>query len=124
MSRLENVAAQKDSLWGLSEYDGRHVMILVSKPEFLADILHHELFHMIESARIADLSTHDQEWESANPIGFSYGTVPSSSEAGKARPAGFVRRYAARSRRGDRVARRRRVADRVTVHGQLIQVLR
>jgi hypothetical protein len=102
--RLENIAAQKDTMGGLSEYDGRHVMILVSKPEFLADILHHELFHMIESARIADLTTHDQEWESANPIGFSYGTGPSSSEAGKARPAGFVRQYAASNLAEDRAS--------------------
>jgi len=102
--RLENIAAQKDILAGLSEYDGRHMMAVVSNPEFLADILHHEIFHMIESARIADPTTHDQEWESVNPIGFSYGTGPSSSEARKARPIGFVRQYAASALVEDRAS--------------------
>jgi hypothetical protein len=59
---------------------------------------------MIESARIAELTAHDQEWESTNPIGFWYGTGPSSSEAGKARPAGFVRRYAASNVADDRAS--------------------
>src|SRR5512140_3673461 len=102
--RIENIAAQKDILGGLSELDGRHMMILVSKPEFLAHILHHELFHMIESTRIADLTTHDEEWERVNPIGFSYDTGLSSSEAKKARPAGFVLAYAASSLAEDRAS--------------------
>lgn len=100
--RLETITA-RDTMGGISDVDARRVMIVVSKPEFLADIVHHELFHMIESARTA-MDAYDQEWESANPIGFSYHTGPSSSEARKARPAGFVRWYAASTLQEDRAS--------------------
>ena len=52
---------------------------LISSSEFLPAIVHHELFHMIESAQPAGMEVHDPEWERANPAGFSYDAGPSAS---------------------------------------------
>jgi hypothetical protein len=101
--RLEDVSAH-ETRGGISLGDPRRVMIAVSKPALVAAIVHHELFHMIESARIANINAHDQEWESANPIGFSYLDGSDTSEGRKPRPTGFVDWYAASRVREDRAS--------------------
>jgi hypothetical protein len=101
--RLDRVAAQHP-YGGISDLDTRHAMIVVAKPEFLANIVNHELFHMIESAFPAGMDEHDAQWERANPVGFSYDAGPSASETKKSRPAGFVNWYAASALQDDRAS--------------------
>lgn len=54
------------------------------------DIVHHEVFHLIEGAHyLADMSS-DSEWRLFNPMGFEYGGVKRGDE----RREGFVNAYA------------------------------
>jgi hypothetical protein len=86
---------------GLSNTDTRRMMIDVSDPE-LEDNVHHEMFHMIESARIADLDRYDEQWQITNPINFSYEGRKDRPEFGHPRPQGFVRWYGMTSVSEDR----------------------
>lgn len=63
------------------------------------DIVHHELFHLIEFEHMRDEMS-DPEWRLENPLGFEYrGMAP-----GDTRPAGFVNAYAATNEIEDRAS--------------------
>lgn len=63
------------------------------------DIVHHELFHLIEYEHMrSDMS--DPEWRLVNPIGFEY----QDGAPGAERPRGFVNGYAARNEIEDRAS--------------------
>ncbi len=83
---IEQPATREQSR-GFAGAETRRVMIAASDPELEAAV-HHELFHMIESARIARMDD-DPEWQMTNPTGFSYGEADFS----RSRPAGFVLWY-------------------------------
>jgi hypothetical protein len=63
------------------------------------DIVHHELFHLIEHEHMSrDMS--DPEWRVQNPIGFEYRPAPPGAE----RPTGFVNAYASTNEIEDRAS--------------------
>lgn len=63
------------------------------------DIVHHELFHLIEYVHMRD-EMDDPEWRLENPISFSYREAPQ----GDARPEGFVNAYATTNEIEDRAS--------------------
>jgi hypothetical protein len=68
-------------------------------PFTVEDIVHHELFHLIEFEHMrAEMS--DPEWRLHNPIGFEY----RDGSAGSERPRGFVNPYAATNELEDRAS--------------------
>jgi hypothetical protein len=54
------------------------------------DIVHHELFHLIEFEHMRKDSDDDPEWRLHNPLGFAY----SGRQSEETRPTGFVNAYA------------------------------
>ena len=54
------------------------------------DIVHHEIYHLIENAHARALMTDDPEWEALNPLGFHYAAALYTEP----RQAGFVSSYA------------------------------
>jgi hypothetical protein len=63
------------------------------------DIVHHELFHLIEFEHMRG-EMDDPEWRLHNPIGFEYRDVAPGAE----RPKGFVNAYAATNEIEDRAS--------------------
>lgn len=63
------------------------------------DIVHHELFHLIEWEHMRD-EMNDPEWRLQNPIGFEYRDSALDGE----RPSGFVNAYAATNELEDRAS--------------------
>ncbi|HEU4611979.1 MAG TPA: hypothetical protein VFS15_07870 [Kofleriaceae bacterium] len=63
------------------------------------DIVHHELFHLIEWQHMRD-EMDDPEWRLQNPIGFEYRAGGADGE----RPTGFVDAYAASNEIEDRAS--------------------
>ena len=57
----------------------------------VADIAHHELFHLLEHAQMLDDMKNDPEWLLQNPLGFEY----AESNSKENRRDGFVNPYAA-----------------------------
>ncbi len=100
LCRRIEAPATRETFDGLAHYDGRSVMIVVLDGN-VDRIVHHELLHMIESARLSDMND-DEAWLSTNPIGFSYETAHASSNVD--RPDGFVRWYAATNVSEDRAS--------------------
>ena len=54
------------------------------------DIVHHEVYHLLENAHSRALMAEDAEWEALNPLGFHY----SKALYTEPRQAGFVSAYA------------------------------
>lgn len=54
------------------------------------DIAHHELFHLLEYARMPDEVADDPQWNLHNPVGFAYG----DEDAAAGRQPGFINFYA------------------------------
>ena len=54
------------------------------------DIVHHEVYHLLENAHSRALMTEDPEWEALNPLAFHY----SNAMYTEPRQAGFVSSYA------------------------------
>ncbi len=90
---------------GTADLEARRLMISLepfgrvydSLGHFTAeDIVHHELFHLLESARMASIIADDTEWSSHNPGGFEYGDPPPKT--------GFVDSYAATDAVEDRAS--------------------
>ncbi len=86
---------------GTADLEGRRIMIslepFAGRPYYDAlgeftveDIVHHEYFHLLESATMSAAIAGDPSWERRNPEGFTYGNPRQYS----ARPLGFVDLYA------------------------------
>jgi len=60
---------------GLAE-NATHRMLVGADPHtpvsYFERVVHHELYHLVESARQPDLHADDPEWAHANPDGFTY----------------------------------------------------
>jgi hypothetical protein len=67
----------------------------------IEDIVHHELYHLLEYERMRDVYMNDPEWRLHNPLGFEYRLRLSEQTA---RPAGFVNVYAATNEVEDRAS--------------------
>ena len=92
--------ATQDMLGGIAHTDGRRVMIVVREGD-VEGIVHHELLHMIESARLSNMDA-DDGWSITNPVGFSYDVGPVNTNVD--RPGGFVGWYAATNVAEDRAS--------------------
>ncbi len=99
--RIDELAGPR--LGGAADTDQRHLLMDVFDPAPQA-IMHHELFHMIESARIADIYQHDEQWERSNSVGFSYDAVDKLHETEPGRPDGFVNWYSTTNAVEDRAS--------------------
>lgn len=95
---------------GLADPTNRGLLISVS--EFLdrtysthsdfnmSNIVHHELFHLLEYERMPADARDDPEWRLFNPLGFEYDAHPAATQ----RPAGFVNAYATTNASEDRAS--------------------
>lgn len=64
------------------------------------DIVHHELFHLLEYQRMRDEFTDDPEWRLHNPLGFAY----DRNGAAEPRKPGFINAYASSNELEDRAS--------------------
>jgi hypothetical protein len=64
------------------------------------DIVHHEVYHLLEYATMEDMMTSDTQWGALNPSGFDY----RDPATGHGRPDGFVNVYATTSATEDRAS--------------------
>ncbi|MGE5183866.1 MAG: hypothetical protein ACM31C_17470 [Acidobacteriota bacterium] len=96
---------------GTADLEGRRMMIslepFAGRPYYdtlgeftVEDIVHHEYFHLLESATMRDAIAGDPSWEHHNPDGFAYG----KPRQDMARPAGFVDLYATSDAAEDRAS--------------------
>jgi len=95
---------------GTADLQGRRLLINLESfgeqkydpdEEFtVEDIVHHELYHLLEYATMEDMMTSDTQWGVLNPSGFEY-RDPAS---GHGRPSGFVNVYATTSPLEDRAS--------------------
>jgi hypothetical protein len=119
-SHIENVALCKRIVYsdptheraaGTVDYKRRRLFINIegfvghvydaSGPFTVEDIVHHELFHLIEFEHMRN-EMNDPEWRLYNPIGFDYSD--SRGERFATRPIGFVNAYAATNEIEDRAS--------------------
>jgi hypothetical protein len=67
----------------------------------IEQVVHHELFHLIDRATLGELAEADAEWLALNRPGFEY-VDPAAT--GAARPSGFVDSYATTNQLEDRAS--------------------
>jgi hypothetical protein len=67
----------------------------------IEQVVHHELFHMIDRATLGEKAYADREWHALNPPSFTY-TDPAPAQP--ARPPGFVNGYATTNELEDRAS--------------------
>jgi hypothetical protein len=117
-TKLEHVALCKtirlygktDELSGVAVYDDHRVVISLENfvgkrhddggPFTIEEVVHHELFHLLDHAAFGATFALDFEWDALNPESFAYRdpAVP------QARPTGFVNTYATTNEPEDRAS--------------------
>ena len=89
---------------GMAIVDDERLMISIEHHDgelTLAQIVHHEVFHLIDHAMLGDKAAADAEWSALNPRTFAYADPAPETEL---RPAGFVNAYATTNEREDRAS--------------------
>ncbi|CAN5256858.1 hypothetical protein BH11MYX1_BH11MYX1_11060 [soil metagenome] len=89
---------------GIAIADEKRLMLSIEtfRGDFtLEQIVHHELFHLIDHAMLGAKAYDDHEWHALNPPAFAYADP---ADATAARPAGFVNNYATTNELEDRAS--------------------
>ncbi|MBS1118231.1 MAG: hypothetical protein H6Q90_459 [Deltaproteobacteria bacterium] len=66
----------------------------------IEEVVHHELFHLLDHETLGERAEHDPQWQALNPRGFEY-RDPSTAQD---RPRGFVDGYATTNETEDRAS--------------------
>lgn len=90
--RLVDETHADPSIAGLADNRRRRILIELGSSMPVAMIVHHEVFHLFDSATASEAT--DAAWDAANPPGFDYGEPPIAS--------GFLDAYSQTSAHEDR----------------------
>lgn len=73
-------------------------------PFTIEQVVHHELFHLLDHAIRGAATYADREWYALNPPGFSYPDPAAGPATGSRRPSGFPNSYATTNELEDRAS--------------------
>lgn len=86
---------------GIQFFQNDHAYVAITTGKYSEQALYHELYHVMETHILTNSSALDQ-WESLNPLGFTYGTQEGMEIYLQGQTRAFADSYAMRSPREDR----------------------